>query len=157
MKKVRILSIDGGGIRGIIPAVILEYIENELKEKSDNSQTVLQDYFDMIAGTSTGGILTCFYLHPSRFPAEKAVELYADNGKKIFKPQVPLLNTVLSFVTAKYSVKSLETALNDAFGKSTLSQVNRHSLVTAYDIVHRKSVLFTMPEGKKIHSKEIFI
>ena len=151
-KKVKILSIDGGGIRGIIPAVILEYIENKLKEKSGNPNAVLQDYFDMIAGTSTGGILTCFYLHPSRFPAGKAIDLYADNGSKIFKPKGgTVLNKVVGLFTSKYSVKGLETALDDAFGNTKLSQVQagKHSLVTAYDIVNSKSVLFTVPKAKE--------
>ena len=156
MKKVRILSIDGGGIRGIISAVILEYIENKLKEKSGNPNAVIQDYFDMIAGTSTGGILTCFYLHPSKFPAGKAIDLYADNGKKIFKPKGAFLNKMLSVFTAKYAVKGLETVLNDTFGDYKLSQVNRHGLVTAYDIVKRKSVLFTVPEAKKNPSEKDF-
>jgi patatin-like phospholipase/acyl hydrolase len=156
MKKVRILSIDGGGIRGVIPAVILEHIENKLKEKSGNANAVLQDYFDMIAGTSTGGILTCFYLHPSRFPAKKAIELYVDNGKKIFDPKLPLLNSVLGLVSAKYAVKGLEKALSDTFGNTRLSQVTKHSLITAYDIVNRKSVLFTVPEAKTNAPKKDF-
>ena len=61
--KVRILSIDGGGIRGIIPAVILNYIEKGLQRQSGNPNATLADYFDLVAGTSTGGILACFYLH----------------------------------------------------------------------------------------------
>jgi hypothetical protein len=78
-RKVTKLSIDGGGIRGIIPAVKLNYIEEGLQRKTgDNypslvgtkqSKVVLSDYFDMIAGTSAGGILTCFYLLPESLPA----------------------------------------------------------------------------------------
>ena len=55
MKKIRILSIDGGGIRGIIPGVILNYLEKRL-QILDNSKLKIGDYFDFIAGTSTGGI-----------------------------------------------------------------------------------------------------
>ena len=60
-RKVRILSIDGGGIRGVIPAVILNYIEKGLRRQSGNRNATLADYFDLVAGTSTGGILACFY------------------------------------------------------------------------------------------------
>ena len=147
--KINILSIDGGGIRGIIPAVIVEYIETQLKEKSGNQNAVIQDYFDMIAGTSTGGILTCFYLHPSRFPAEKAVDLYVKNGKQIFKNKIPVFNKVLNLVTAKYSAKGLETALNETFGDFKLSQLEKHSLITAYNFLNRSAMFFTMPEAKK--------
>jgi len=158
-KKVRILSIDGGGIRGIIPAVVLEYIENKLKEKSGNPNAVLQDYFDMIAGTSTGGILTCFYLHPSRFSAGKAIELYAKNGKEIFSKKGWIFNKVVSAFSPKYKIDGLEKALKDEFKDCKLSQVQagKHSLVTAYDIVNRKSVLFTVPEARESVSRDFYL
>ena len=61
-KLTRILSIDGGGIRGIIPGQILVALEQKLKERTHNDNTKIADYFDLIAGTSTGGILTCIYV-----------------------------------------------------------------------------------------------
>ncbi|MBC7628274.1 patatin-like phospholipase family protein, partial [Ferruginibacter sp.] len=64
MKKIRILSIDGGGVRGIIPGTILMELEKILQKMDNNSSSKLGDYFDMIAGTSTGGILSCLYLVP---------------------------------------------------------------------------------------------
>ncbi|MDY6864177.1 MAG: patatin-like phospholipase family protein [Thermodesulfobacteriota bacterium] len=81
---IRILSIDGGGIRGIIPGQVLILLEQRLKELAGNQDTKIADYFDFIAGTSTGGILTCISLCPDlekkpirpRFSAEEAVELY---------------------------------------------------------------------------------
>ena len=93
---IRILTIDGGGIRGIIPAVILDYIERGIQRKTSNKNACLADYFDLIAGTSTGGILTCFYLLPSaskeglhsKYPASEAIHLYANHGKDIFNPKV---------------------------------------------------------------------
>ena len=63
-KKKIVLSIDGGGIRGIIPGQILTHIENLLKEIYDDSNYRIADHFDLIAGTSTGGILACAYLLP---------------------------------------------------------------------------------------------
>jgi patatin-like phospholipase/acyl hydrolase len=51
-KKIKILSLDGGGIRGIITCVILKYIEEQL-QKLDNPNAKIGDYFDLIAGTST--------------------------------------------------------------------------------------------------------
>ena len=149
-KKIRILSIDGGGIRGIIPAVILNEIEEKLRKKSGNDNARLQDYFDMIAGTSTGGILSCLYLHTKRFEAKDAVELYVKNGEKIFKPKGSVLfNWAVECFSSKYSATGLETALNDKFGNCRLSELNKCSLITAYDIVNRKAVLFTVPEAKE--------
>ena len=68
--KVKILSIDGGGIRGIIPAVILDYIEKGLQSQSGDPNATLADYFDLVAGTSTGGI---YYLHVYDGTSEKPV------------------------------------------------------------------------------------
>lgn len=63
MKKICILSLDGGGIRGIISCIILRYIEEQL-QKQDNSQNKLGDYFDLVAGSSTGGLITSIMLYP---------------------------------------------------------------------------------------------
>ena len=92
-KKVRILSLDGGGIRGIIPATVLEYVEKQLIEKTNNSNARLADFFDIIVGTSTGGILACFYLTPnpnstkpgSKYIASEALELYSKKGNLFLK------------------------------------------------------------------------
>ena len=89
MKKVRILSIDGGGIRGILPGIVLVHLEEKLQEKTGNEDMRLADVFDLMAGTSTGGILTLTYLMPDennrpKFTAQKAVDLYLEKGGKIF-------------------------------------------------------------------------
>jgi len=63
-KKIRILSLDGGGIRGIIPATVMVHIEKKIKEFSNNPDARIADYFDIIVGTSTGAILGCYYLVP---------------------------------------------------------------------------------------------
>ena len=88
MKKIRILSVDGGGIRGVIPGTILAQLEKILQRRS-NSNRKLGEYFDLVAGTSTGGILSCLYLMPgddgkAKYSAQDAVDLYIKNGEAIF-------------------------------------------------------------------------
>jgi patatin-like phospholipase/acyl hydrolase len=61
---MRILSIDGRGIRGIIPGRVLIVLENKLQQLSGNPNMRVADAFDLVAGTSTGGILSCLYLCP---------------------------------------------------------------------------------------------
>lgn len=90
MQKIKVLSIDGGGIRGIIPGTILTYVEKQLQTRSKNPGAKLADYFDLIAGTSTGGILTCCYLVPdengkSKYSADFALDIYLNEGPQIFK------------------------------------------------------------------------
>lgn len=89
MKKIRILSIDGGGIRGILPGTILAQLEKILQRLDGGSNRKIGDYFDMIAGTSTGGILSCLYLMPgengmAKYTAAEALDLYLTNGHTIF-------------------------------------------------------------------------
>ena len=88
-KYTRILSLDGGGLRGIIPAKILKAVEQKLQDFTGNIDAKIVDYFDLIAGTSAGGILTCLYLYPDpenpkRLRSEKAEachkgSFYVDN------------------------------------------------------------------------------
>ncbi|XP_042518308.1 patatin-like protein 2 [Macadamia integrifolia] len=89
-KLVTILSIDGGGVRGIIPATILAFLESEL-QKLDGEQARIADYFDLIAGTSTGGLITAMLtapnqMHPPRplFAAEYIKEFYKQECPHIF-------------------------------------------------------------------------
>ena len=99
----RILSLDGGGIRGILVGRILMALETKLNAEytrrngtSPARPIRLAQYFDMMAGTSTGGILTCLMLCPSeddptypRFSAEDAVNLYLKNASTM--PKLPYL------------------------------------------------------------------
>lgn len=61
-KLTRILSIDGGGIRGVIPAYALTVLEKKLQEKTGDPNARVADFFDLVAGTSIGGILTAVLL-----------------------------------------------------------------------------------------------
>ncbi|MCL2026811.1 MAG: patatin-like phospholipase family protein [Leptospirales bacterium] len=152
-KKIRILSIDGGGIRGVIPAVILNYIEKGLQRQSGNPNVTLADYFDLVAGTSTGGILACYYLLPpqpgqechSRYFAHEAIEMYARHGKDIFNRKW----LRKGIAREKYSAAGLEKVLKDCMGETTLAESRKNCLVTAYDVTERKAVLFTSPEARK--------
>ena len=160
-KKVSILSIDGGGIRGIIPAVILNYIEEKLQKKTGNPNVTLADYFDLIAGTSTGGILTCYYLLPptspdgphSQYFAKEAIDIYAKRGKEIFDKKW-LRNGIAA---PMYAPTGLEKALKEKMGDTLLSQTRKHSLITAYDITERKAVLFTTPDAKKHAHRDYYM
>lgn len=94
MKKICILSLDGERIRGIISCIILRYMEEQL-QKQDNSQNKLGDYFDLVAGSSTGGLITSIMLYPdenrnARYSIQKGLELYSEKGEDIF--QVSFLN-----------------------------------------------------------------
>jgi len=123
-RKVTILSIDGGGIRGIIPAVILNHIEKRLQTLTGNNHTTLADYFDLVAGTSTGGILACYYLLPpmpgqeshSRYFAADAIDMYARHGKEIFNRRFLRYGVAQK----KYPADGLEKILKTAWATPRL-------------------------------------
>ncbi|WRX25001.1 Patatin-like phospholipase domain - like 10 [Theobroma cacao] len=86
-KLTTILSIDGGGVRGIIPATILAFLESELQ--LDGKEARIADYFDFIAGTSTGGLVTAMFTSPNDenrplFAAKEIIEFYLEHCPKIF-------------------------------------------------------------------------
>lgn len=154
MKKIRILSIDGGGIRGIIPATILTYIEQQLQNK-DNSHRKIGDYFDFIAGTSTGGILACIYLMTgengaARFDSHDALNLYAKEGTGIFSRNMQkMISSGLGLLDEKYNAKELEKDLLSFFGDAMLNTFARPCLITAYEITARSAYFFNSAEANE--------
>ena len=152
-KKVKILSIDGGGIRGILPGTILNYIETELQRRTNSPNTRLADHFDLIAGTSTGGILTCTYLivdenGQTKYSAADALNIYLERGGDIFNlPFSRKLWSLFGIRRPKYSVDSLESALHDYFGESMTADLKRPCIITSYDIRDRKAVFFNKVDG----------
>lgn len=79
--KFKILSIDGGGIKGVFPAFYLALVEQELA-KRDDGKTKIKDHFDLITGTSTGGIIALALSFG--IPAKEIYDLYLQNAKSIF-------------------------------------------------------------------------
>lgn len=151
-KKVRILSIDGGGIRGILPGTILTYIEEQLKKK--DLDATIGKYFDFIAGTSTGGILSLLYLCPNdkggyKYSAQEALDLYLNQGDEIFdisfKKKLTSLGGILD---EKYSEKELEEALNDYLKDTKLSEILKPCLITSYDMRNRRAHFFTSHDAQ---------
>lgn len=165
MKKVAIISIDGGGIRGIIPGTILQLIEEKIQEKESNPQARLVDYVDFVAGTSTGGILGCGMLVPDpvmperpKFSMEEVVNLYHENGGDIFrKPFGHKLRTVFGIREEKYPNSNLRKALQEYFGDTYLSEMLKPCLFTAYDIESRKSTFFKWGKACDDISHDFFI
>jgi predicted acylesterase/phospholipase RssA len=83
-KPLRVLALDGGGIRGVIPATIVAWLE-------DRAQCAAADLFDLVVGTSTGGILSLGLTVPDaagrpKFSAHALAALYVDHGRQIFQP-----------------------------------------------------------------------
>lgn len=159
MKKVRILSLDGGGIRGIIPAIILEYVENKLIEITGNKHARIADYFDLVAGTSTGGILSCFYLAPnpnqgsdipsSKYKASKALKFYSEKGYHIFNASKrnSWFGLRQLFNATQYNPAFLEGLFVKEFGEMKMKDLLKPCIVTTYDMEQKTSFFFSSRES----------
>ena len=124
--KTRILSIDGGGIKGIVPAVVLKYLEKYLKQLSNNPDARIVDYFDLFSGASTGAIIIGGLLSPDhqdrpKYTAEEIIELYIENGHVIFNASVfQEIKSVSGLVNVKYDPKGIESVFEEYFGLSLI-------------------------------------
>jgi len=140
-ERLKILSIDGGGIRGVIPAVVLMKIE-ELTGRP------ICRLFDLIVGTSTGGIIALGLTRPDGEgePANSAAELldlYAEHGRRIFSRSI--WHRTRAFGNAldeKFPAHQLEEVLEDYLGDARLSDALTDVLVTAYEIETRSPWFF---------------
>lgn len=156
-KTVKILSIDGGGIRGILPATFLSVLEERLQESSGNKNLHLSECFDVIAGTSTGGVLSCIYLTPDndnplvpKYTARQALEFYLGYGDSAFTPN-------LHGGFHKYLPAGLETGLANFFGTLKLSQLVKPCYITAYDMIHCKPCFFDSYHAKRSLEDEYYV
>ncbi len=138
-----VLSIDGGGIRGIIPAMVLHHLETATGHRA-------ADLFDLMVGTSTGCILALGLAQPdpqkpakSRYGARDLAELYANRGAQIFGNNLwRQFRSALGIFDESYSASPLETALADYFDDNVLGDCRCPTIVTAYDLEARSTAFF---------------
>lgn len=137
----RILCIDGGGIRGIIPAVVL----TELEQRTGRP---ISACFDLIAGTSTGGIIALALTRPDprgrpQYSAEDLVGFYEQIGPSIFaRDPIHRAATLDSLAGPRFDGAPLRRALDEFFGDTMLSASLRDVLVPSYDIERREPFFF---------------
>ena len=110
----RILSLDGGGIRGILSLQILHRIQDILRSRTGNGKLVLSDYFDLIGGTSTGAIIASGLA--MGWDAEKLDVIYGEFGKEVFDSSF----FRRGLLRPKFKVNVLEAQLKENFGDATL-------------------------------------
>ncbi len=149
---VKVLAIDGGGIRGIVPAIVLAWIEDKLSRR--HRKKPLCRAFDVLAGTSTGGLIVLALASPRPgsdaqhaqnpvLSARELVALYRDKGALIFPPRrYPLRTSLLQAFRHKYDDENLRTLLEEVFRDLTLKEALTNVLVTSYDTENREPRFF---------------
>ncbi len=143
-----VLAIDGGGIRGVIPALVLAEIERRAEKPA-------AELFDLVAGTSTGGILALGLVKPGRggrpaLSAEDLVGIYEQEGRTIFDR--PLWHRVVALenlLEERFPADGLEDdVLERYFGRTLLSQAVTEVLVTAYELETRRPWFFARHKAR---------
>src|SRR5260370_6379046 len=143
----RILAVDGGGIRGVIPAKVLVKIEELTGGKR------IAELFDLIAGTSTGGILAAGLCVPGpdgktpKYAASDLLDLYRLKGKKIFASSLP--RKVWSvLIGSEYSSRGLEAQLELYLEAWRLADAVTGLLITSFDMRAGEAWFFSRRKAK---------
>lgn len=146
-RDFRILSLDGGGIKGVFTAAFLA----ELERRADRPTA---DLFDLIVGTSTGGILAIGLAADHR--AEKLVDLYAKRGREIFPPlpwPFSMLRLAKGFLFARYDATCLRNVLIETLGENLrLADIQSTRLcIQAFDAFHGEVFVYKTPHHPDYH------
>lgn len=162
-ERFRLLSIDGGGIRGLIPALVLREIEARTRQPA-------HALFDAIAGTSTGGIIALGLA--KGVPAAEIVDLYKDKASTIFGegvirhavhsvldqvkgplssvwpeqfPRLPHHFSPIDVIDPKYRAEGRRKVLHEVLGETPLSSARTRLFITSYETQTRMPVFFVRP------------
>ncbi|CAN1814654.1 Patatin-like protein 1 [Linum perenne] len=156
-KLVTVLSIDGGGVRGIIPGVVLAYLESKLQEL-DGEEVRIADYFDVMSGTSTGGLIATMLAAPNEnkrplFAAKELVPFYIKHSPKIF-PQTGgvfrgIVNLWKALTGPRYDGKYLRKLIRTTLGDSKLHQAVTNMAIPTFDIKKLQPVIFSSYQVEK--------
>jgi hypothetical protein len=134
----RILSVDGGGLRGLFPATILENMKNDLGIE-------FKEEFDLVIGTSTGSIIAAGLA--TNFPVKNLKTLYLDRSEEIFNDNGISLKGIRK---SKYSKESFVKEVADALGDRKMNETEIDLLITAGDVTKGKAVVLSEKDDVKI-------
>jgi patatin-like phospholipase/acyl hydrolase len=155
-RPVRILSVDGGGIRGIIPSVMLVALQQRLPAP-------LSDYFDVIAGTSTGGLIAAGLCAPDakgapRYSVEDVLGFYTGDCREIFH-RSPLweVESLDGMSLPKYPADGMEGFLLERFGDLELKDAVRLLVLVTYDLAKRRPMVFSSARAKEDPSRNFLM
>ncbi|WP_282014211.1 patatin-like phospholipase family protein [Marinifilum flexuosum] len=157
-EKFKILSIDGGGLKGVVPLQVIKEIEKLTKQP-------IHKTFDLIAGTSTGGLLTCALLleddksiegNKRKYSLEQIQELYIEKGKDIF-PKYKYFSWILmhtrKWIRPMYFTKSFDKILKDYFSDYRITSCLKPIYISSYDIHRNIPLIFTTRNATAIDEK----
>lgn len=139
--RFQILSLDGGGIKGLFSAALLAKIEESLDGVS------IVDHFDLITGTSTGGIIALGLAAGLR-PRE-IVHFYVTEGPAIFR-KTPFWTNTKSWFSNKYPQQPLKLALQKYFQDKLISDSSKRIVIPSYNLAKDEVYVFKTPHHSRL-------
>ncbi len=154
-KPIRVLSLDGGGMRGIVPATFLETMEKI-------SGLGIAEMFDVVTGTSTGAILTVGLTvanedNKPKYKASDFVKLYQDMGAVIFHKERSLLAVLNGVTRPSYDPTGYENLLHDYFGDAKLSEAITEVAVPSIELEDMNMHIFTRNNARKDDKHDFYV
>lgn len=156
-KYVLVLSVDGGGVKGLIAAKILQNLEEKTGKR-------ISEIFDVFVGTSTGGLISLFLNTPTEtgepaYNATDLVEMYRSLAGTIFSHSNYLrkVRGMGGVLTSRYSAKPYEQLLKRYFKNVTLKQLLNPVAVTSVDIENQKPFIFNSIKAVKGRQENFFV
>ena len=146
-----ILSIDGGGIRGLVPAAILDYLEKKIQEIQKDPRIKIASLVDLVAGTSTGSIVGSMMILPCpdkpkrpKHTMQEIVEMYVEMGPDVFKEHFwHNVKTLWGLIGPKFPASNIESPLLRMEDHIKLGELVKPCLFTGYDIDKRRVNIYT--------------
>ena len=152
MPKFLILSIDGGGLRGVVPLTVLQHIQSRV------SKPVLS-YFSLVAGTSTGGLIASALTLPGnqrggfRYTLEEVLEVYKQDGNTIFPMPMGAvesgLRKVWSLFSATYPEEGIKKVFDRILGEARLADAKVPLLISSYDLFTNRPLFFKSRQARE--------
>lgn len=143
----KILSIDGGGIKGLYSAIILKKIQDEFCEGNH-----ISEYFDMICGTSTGGIIALGLT--TKTDLSLIIDLYENKGKEIFPSSGKFAKIKQACFRGKYLNKNLKKYLSKILEETTLGEANNLLCIPSYNIILDRPKIWKYPHKEGSFSSD---
>ena len=150
---MKILSIDGGGVRGLIPGMVIVEIEKRMGKP-------ISQLFDLIAGTSAGGHIALALATPGddgkpKWSAPELAAFYREAYGRIFDNSgFKVLDALKGLTNERYSAHGIDTALNEVFGERKLSEALVEVLITAFEVQSGEPHFFLRSEARNDPKKD---
>ena len=155
---MRILSLTGGGVRGLIPSIIL----HRLEQITGKHPTEL---FDLIVGTSTGAMIACVLTVPTpsdpkkpKYGTERLIDVYLKESKFTFENSMwKNLTTIYGIYGPRYYTKNRDDKFNEWIGETRLKDTVVDVLIPSYDMTTREPYIFKTRKAQRDPEKEDFL